>query len=128
MASPSHLPKASTADTSLTSLLNLAAPESAGDLKPGERAHTTHDDMAWAMNADGQDTVGSTSDPWSLEPWHKKRTESDGCRCLLNSISFLERLASRSASREDRIDLLLAEVRNCIETLALFIACERCAA
>ncbi|KAI4233127.1 MAG: hypothetical protein LQ349_004594 [Xanthoria aureola] len=84
--------------------------------------------MAWAMHTNGHDTVGSTSDPLSLEPWHKKRTESDGCRCLLNSISFLERLASKSASREDRIDLLLAEVRNCIETLALFTACERCAA
>ena len=128
MASPSQLPKVSTAETSLTSLLNLTATDSAGDLKSWEGPHTTHGDMAWAMDTDGQDTVGSTSHPRSLEPWHKKRTESDGCRCLLNSISFLERLASRSASREDRIDLLLAEVRNCIETLALFIACERCAA
>lgn len=128
MASPSQLPKVSTAETSLTSLLNLTATDSAGELKPWERPHTTHDDMAWAMDTDGHDRIGSTSEPPSLEPWHRKRTESDGCSCLLNSISFLERLASKSASREDRIDLLLAEVRNCIESLALFIACERCAA
>lgn len=79
------------------------------------------------MNADGHGTVGSTSEPLSLEPWGKTRTESNSCCCLLSSVSFLERLASRSASRETRIDLLLADVRNSIETLAIFMACEKCA-
>lgn len=87
-----------------------------------------HGDIAWAMNADGHGTVGSTPEPLSLEPWGKTRTGSDSCCCLLSSISFLERLVSRAALRENRIDLLLADVRKSIETLAIFMACERCAA
>ena len=87
-----------------------------------------HGEIPRAMKPDGHDTIGLTSDPLSLEPWGKMRPESDSCRCLLDSISFLERMASRSASRENRIDLLLAEVRNCLKTLAILMACERCAA
>lgn len=128
VAPPGQLPELSTADTSFTSLLSLSATDSPGDVESWVGPHTAHSDIAWAMNADGHGTVGSTPEPLSLEPWGKTRTESDSCCCLLNSISFLERLASRSASRDNRIDLLLADVRNCIETLAIFIACERCAA
>ncbi|KXX75272.1 hypothetical protein MMYC01_208636 [Madurella mycetomatis] len=125
---PGQLPELSTADTSLASLLSPSATDSAGDLESWDGPHTAHGDMAWAMNADGHGTGGSTSEPLSLEPWGKTRTESNSCCCLLSSVSFLERLASRSASRGDRIDLLLADVRNSIETLAMFMACERCAA
>lgn len=70
---------------------------------------------------------GSTLDALFLEPRDKLRAEFDSCCCLLSSISFLERLVSRAASSEKRIDLLLGEVRNSIETLAVFMACERCA-
>jgi hypothetical protein len=128
VASPGQLPELSTVDMSLTSLLSPSAPDSAGDLEPWEGPHTAHDDIAGAMNADGHGTAGSTSEPLSPEPGGKTRTESDSCCCLLSSISFLERLVSRSASRENRIDLLLADVRNSIETFTIFMACERCAA
>lgn len=86
-----------------------------------------HGDIAWAMTVDGYSSVDPTPEPLSLEPWGKARTRSDSCRCLVTSISFLERLVSKSASRPNRIDLLLADVRNSIETLAIFMACERCA-
>ncbi|GAA89216.1 hypothetical protein ASPFODRAFT_145376 [Aspergillus luchuensis CBS 106.47] len=43
------------------------------------------------------------------------------------AVSFLERLSSKSSSREDRLDLLLADLRNSIETLAVFISGDRCA-
>lgn len=108
--------------------------DSAVDLDFWDGIHPTHGgDMAWAMNA-GEDgeygtIVGSIlSEPPSIEPGGggaETRTESDSCSCLLSSISFIERLASRSASRENRIDLIFADVRNSIETLAVFMACER---
>jgi len=80
------------------------------------------------MNADGHGTGGSTSEPLSPGPRSETCTASASCCCLLSSISFLERLVSRSVSRDNRIDLLLADVRNSIDTLAKFMACERCAA
>ncbi|KAL8704371.1 MAG: hypothetical protein Q9201_002473 [Fulgogasparrea decipioides] len=128
VASLGQLPELSVPDTSSTSLLSLAATDSADDLGSWEGPHTVHGEIPRAMKPDGHDTIGLTSDPLSLEPWGKTRPESDSCRCLLDSISFLERMASRSASRENRIDQLLAEVRNCLETLAILMACERCAA
>lgn len=93
----------------------------------GEEPETGHVDIDWGMDTDGHGMGGSTLEPPSLEPRGKARTEFDSCSCLLSSISFLERLVSRSASNEKRIDLLLAEVRNSIETLAVFMACEKCA-
>ncbi|KAL9014607.1 MAG: hypothetical protein Q9173_000736 [Seirophora scorigena] len=123
-----QLPELSVPATSSTSLLSLAAPDSADDLGSCEGPHTVHGGIPRAMNPDELETIGSASDPLSLEPWGKTRPESDSCRCLLESISFLERMASRSASRENRIDLFLAEVRNCLETWAILNACERCAA
>ena len=87
-----------------------------------------HGDSSEAMNANGNDTVGMTLESLSLEPWSKMGTDSSSCRCLLSTIIFLERLVSKSASHETRIDLLLADVRKAIETLATFVSCERCAA
>ncbi|KAL8919471.1 MAG: hypothetical protein Q9208_006756 [Pyrenodesmia sp. 3 TL-2023] len=123
-----HLPQLSAPNTSSTSPLSPAATGNADDLGSWEGPHRMHGEIPRGMKPDRHDTIGSTSDPLSLDPWGKTRRESDSCRCLLNSISFLERMASRSASRENRIDLLLAEVRNCLETLAILMACERCAA
>ena len=84
-------------------------------------------EITWAINIDEYDTASPILEPLPLEPWDKPRIESGRCSCLLTSISFLERLVSKSASRENRIDLLLADVRNSIETLAIFIACKTCA-
>ncbi|CRG84254.1 hypothetical protein PISL3812_01563 [Talaromyces islandicus] len=124
-ATPDQLLELSAADTSLTSLLDLSATDSAGDLKSwGKESETAQVDATF----DGHGSVGSTLKPLSLEPRGEMHTEFDSCCCLLSSISFLERLVFRSASRENRIDLLLAEVRNSIETLAICMACERCAA
>ncbi|KAJ5128609.1 hypothetical protein N7448_002325 [Penicillium atrosanguineum] len=127
VAPPDQLPELSTADMSLVSLLRPSTTASAGDSAHWQGPHMAHDDISWATAVDGHGTVGPTSEPLSREPWGKTRTESDSC-CLLSSVSFLSRLSSRTASRENRIDLLLADVRNSIETLAIFISCERCAA
>jgi hypothetical protein len=54
------------------------------------------------------------------------QTGSDSCSCQARSISLLERLVSKVASGENRIDVLLADVRNSIATLAIFMACTRC--
>ncbi|KAM5441357.1 hypothetical protein MferCBS31731_003428 [Microsporum ferrugineum] len=90
-------PEMPTPDMTLTPLPRPSATDRAGDVESLERGQAVH------VNADG-----------------------DGC-CLLSSISFLNRLVSRSASCENRIDLLLADVRSSIETLATFMLCERCA-
>ena len=111
-----------------TSLLSLAAKNGADDLGSWEGPHTVNGEIPWAMKPDGHDTKDSISEPLSLDLWGKMYPESDSCCCLLDSISFLERMASRSTLRENRIDLLLAEVRNCLETLAILMACKRCAA
>ncbi|KAL9031075.1 MAG: hypothetical protein Q9196_000865 [Gyalolechia fulgens] len=123
-----QLPELSSPRTSSPALPSLVATDSADDSGSWEGPHKAHGEIPWTTKPDGHDTIGSTSDPLSLEPWGKTRRKSDSCRCLLDSISFLERMACRSASRENRIDLLLAEVRNCLETLAILLACERCAA
>jgi hypothetical protein len=120
---PGQLSELLTPDTSLTSLLSPL-----GNLETWKGPQTAHGDMAWAMSADGHDPIGSTSELLSLKPWGKASAESDSCGCLLSSISFLERLTSRSASCENRIDRLLADVRNSMETLANFMACEQCTA
>ncbi|KAJ5135400.1 uncharacterized protein N7515_004678 [Penicillium bovifimosum] len=128
LASWGQLPESPTAEPLLPSLLGPSTRSSIGDSGFWEEAHVPHGLDIWAMGADEHGTPGSTSERLSLEPQNKTRTESDGCCCLLSSISFLERLVQKSASRENRIDLLLTEVRDSIETLAVFMACEKCAA
>ncbi|QKX62000.1 uncharacterized protein TRUGW13939_09156 [Talaromyces rugulosus] len=110
-----------------TSLLGLSAIDSVPDLSWGEEPDIAHVDIAWEMNTDGHDMAGSALESLSLEPRGKPCAEFDSCCCLLSSISILERLVSRSTSSENRIDLLLGEVRSSIEMLAIFMACERCA-
>lgn len=129
IAQPGQLPKISTPetpDTPLTSPNNSSTTDSAGNSDPWEEAYTTHSDISWAVNVDEHETT-SKPERLSAEPRNKPRTDPESCSCLLSSISFLERLVSKSASRENRIDLLFADVRNSMETLAIFIACERCA-
>ncbi|KAI3390505.1 hypothetical protein diail_9490 [Diaporthe ilicicola] len=126
VAPPGQLPELSMLDTSLTLLLSPSATDSAADLQRWEGSHTAHSDMDWAIRPGGHGTAGSTPEPLRVEPWSKPRAESETCCCLSSSISFLERLVSRSASRQNRIDLLLADVGNSIETLTIFVACERC--
>ncbi|KAL3442888.1 hypothetical protein BJX65DRAFT_312348 [Aspergillus insuetus] len=122
-----QLPGISTVDPSLASLLGPSNTTSAGDAECWQGVHLGQDDIVWATTADVHGTMGSTSETLPLEPLDKTHTGSDNC-CLLNSVSFLERLSSKSSSREDRLDLLLADLRNSIETLAVFISCDRCAA
>ncbi|KAE8376658.1 hypothetical protein BDV26DRAFT_305430 [Aspergillus bertholletiae] len=121
------LPELSMADTALGLAPRPSPTDDAGNLDPWEGPHMAHSDISWAMNTGRHGTVSSTSEPLPLESWGRPRAESDSC-CLLSSVSFLEKLSSRSASRENRIDVLLADVRSSIETLAIFISCERCAA
>ncbi|GAB0137267.1 t1pks [Epichloe bromicola] len=135
MAPPGQFPDLLETDPFLSSLLCPSAVDSAVDLDFGEEIYPTDGgDMAWALNANKYDTTEGTilSETPSIEPigsGAKRRTESDNnCTCLISSISFLERLASRSPSRENRIDLILADVRDSINTLALLMACARCAA
>ncbi|KAI0854957.1 hypothetical protein F4860DRAFT_497812 [Xylaria cubensis] len=123
------LPELSTVNTPLTSLSDLSPTDGVGELEPWEEARMAPDsDISWAISADGHSTVGTSPEALPLEPRDKVRPRSSGCRCLLSSISFLERLVSRAASCESRIDRLLGDVREAIETLARFIACERCVA
>ncbi|KAI9661960.1 MAG: hypothetical protein M1821_009200 [Bathelium mastoideum] len=128
VAPPGQLSELSAADTPLIPLLSPSAAEGTNDLEFWKEPHTAHDDIAQVINADRHGAVGSPREALSLEPWGKRRTESNSCCCLLSSISFLESLVSKSTTRENRIDLLLADVRNSMETLAIFMACERCAA
>lgn len=114
--------------TPRSSLHNPPTTDGTGYFEPGEEIRQAQSDMAWPMNVDGRIPAGPTSEPRSLEPRGHTRTESDSCSCLLSSISFLEKLVSRSASRENRIDLLLRDVRGSIRILSTFMACERCAA
>ncbi|KAI5460990.1 hypothetical protein BGZ63DRAFT_464970 [Mariannaea sp. PMI_226] len=133
VASPDQFPDLLKTDAFLSSLFSPSAMDSAIDMNFWDGIHPTHGgEMTWEMNASEDSTrLGSIlSEPPSIESvggGAKTGAESNSCSCLLSSISFLERLASRSASRENRIDLILADVRNSIETLAIFMACEKCA-
>jgi hypothetical protein len=72
-------------------------------------------------------TTPTTWEPLALAPRGSTEPESSSdCGCLLRSMTFLERLAARSGSREYRIDLLLSHLRSAIETFATFIACKPC--
>lgn len=135
MAPPGHFHDLIETDPFLSSLLCPSAVDSAVDLDFREEIDPTYGgEMAWALNANKYDTTESSilSETPSIEPigsGAKTRTEFDNnCTCLISSISFLERLASRSPTRENRIDLILADVRNSIDTLAIFTSCEGCAA
>ena len=118
----------STTDTSFTSLLSPSVPDSASDFRSWNEPGTMHGDNSEATNANGKDKMDTTLESLSLESWSKMRADSDSCCCLLSTIIFLERLVSKSTSRENRIDLLLADVRKAIETLATFVSCKGCAA
>ncbi|RAK90833.1 hypothetical protein BO79DRAFT_226611 [Aspergillus costaricaensis CBS 115574] len=99
---------------------------STGDAECWQGVYLSQDDIVWTTTTGVHVKMGLISEMLPVEPLGETRTESDNC-CLLNSVSFLERLSSKSSSREDRLDLLLADLRNSIETLAVFISCDRCA-
>lgn len=84
------------------------------------------DDMSWVTDAGDYNTVSKTLGPLAFESLGKRRRASESCHCLVNAILFLERLVSRSTSHEDRIDLLLTDVRNSLETLEKFMECNIC--
>ncbi|KAI1422342.1 hypothetical protein F5Y12DRAFT_763117 [Xylaria sp. FL1777] len=129
MALPGQQPEVSTVSTPLTSSGDPSPSEDAGELELWEEARMAPDsDMSGAMSVDGHSTTGWSPEALPLEPGDKKRPKSSSCRCLLSSISFLERLVSGAASCESRMDRLLGDVREAIETLAKFMACERCVA
>lgn len=125
--SPSQLPELSAAERSLTSLHNRLTTDSGCDLESRQGPPAVCGDIPWATNVGGRGMAGATSEPLTFEHWGIRRRESDSCACLVSTILFLEKLVSGSASREDRIDLLLANVRNSIETLEKLTECERCA-
>ncbi|KAF4212362.1 hypothetical protein CNMCM8980_002979 [Aspergillus fumigatiaffinis] len=125
-AAQDQLPGIPTADPSFASLLGPSNSSSTGDAECWQGVHLSQDDIVWTTTTDVHATMGSISETLPVEPLGKTRTESDNC-CLLNSVSFLKRLSSKSSSREDRLDLLLADLRNSIKTLAVFISCDRCA-
>ncbi|KAA8642670.1 Zn(II)2Cys6 transcription factor domain-containing protein [Aspergillus tanneri] len=125
-AAQDQLPGIPTADPSFASLLGPSNSSSTGDAECWQGVHLSQDDIVWTTTTDVHATMGSISETLPVEPLGETRTESDNC-CLLNAVSFLERLSSKSSSREDRLDLLLADLRKSIETLAVFISCDRCA-
>lgn len=123
-------------DTSLSSLLSPSQIESIVDMDLWEEMYSMHNhDTPWLINNSKE---GTTAGPMVLEPPYIEPTgggggsktplESDSCSCLLGSIIFLEKLACKSASCESRIDVILADVRNSMKTLAVFIACKKCEA
>lgn len=126
MAARDQLPGISTTDTSLPLLLGPASTTTTGDSECWQGVDLGQDNIVWATATDNHDMTCSSSDPPLLEPPGKTHTESDNC-CLLNCVSFLEKLSCKDTLREDRLDLLLADLRNSIETLAVLISCDRCA-
>ncbi|RYC62136.1 hypothetical protein CHU98_g4071 [Xylaria longipes] len=127
MALPGQQPELSTVGTPLTSSGNPSPTDGVDELELWEESRMTPDsDMSWTMSADGHSTAGRSPEALPLEPWDKARPKPGSCRCLLSSISFLDRLVSRAASCESRIDRLLGDVREAIEALTKFMACERC--
>ncbi|KAI0204332.1 hypothetical protein F4808DRAFT_415544 [Astrocystis sublimbata] len=124
-----HQPELSTIGTPSTSSGGLSSAYDLGEKGLGDDVCTGPDgDTSWGMSANGHSTTGPSPEALSLEPWGKTCPRLGSCRCLLSSISFLERLVSGAASGESRPDRLLADVREAIETLTKFMACERCVA
>lgn len=117
-----------TTDKSLTSLLRPSDMNSSGELESWETSQPVDDGMTWEMDPDEHGTLTLIPESLSHELLSKSGPKPDSCCCLLSAMSFLERLTSIFASQENRIDLLLADVRNSIETLSSFISCEACAA
>ncbi|KAI8946058.1 hypothetical protein F4801DRAFT_566047 [Xylaria longipes] len=127
MALPGQQPELSTVGTPLTSSGDPSPTDGVDELELWEESRMTPDsDMSWTMSADGHSTAGRSPEALPLEPWDKTRPKPGSCRCLLSSISFLDRLVSRAASCESRMDRLLGDVREAIEALTKFMACERC--
>ncbi|KAI1328514.1 hypothetical protein F5Y16DRAFT_419679 [Xylariaceae sp. FL0255] len=127
MALPDLQPELSTIDTPLTSSGNLSPREGTADLDLLEEVYIRPgSDLSWALSSDGQSRIGQSPETLPLDIWDKDRPKSVGCHCLLSSISFLDRLVSGAASCESRIDQLLGNVREAIETLAKFMACKNC--
>lgn len=73
-------------------------------------------------------SISVDEEPSSAASWSERRRTSETCPCLVSSISFLEKLVSKSAACEGRINTLLGEVRQSMDTMARFIECERCEA
>ncbi|KAH6066785.1 hypothetical protein HBI66_154460 [Parastagonospora nodorum] len=82
--------------------------------------------MTWATHSGS--FMDTTCDPLALtSPVNEPELGDSSCHCLLHSITFLECLASDSVSRENRMDTLLAEFREAMEKLYVFLACKCCA-
>lgn len=129
VASPGQFPEVSTADTSLFSPSIM---DGAGDFNPQDSPCAASGETIWTpINAVEYSTVGPCSELQSLGPRANppaSSESSDSCNCLLSAMSFLEKLVSKHSSSEDRMDWLLAQVRNATETFAVFVGCERCVA
>ena len=110
-------------DNAFTALLSPSTTNSAPDVESWEGSPTAHGDIDWGMNDSHKH---DKTEPLAQESWSKPAGDSDSCCCLLSSISFLEKLVSKSSSCGNRIDLFLAEFRSALETLAVFIACQKC--
>ncbi|KAF5534670.1 C6 zinc finger domain-containing protein [Fusarium mexicanum] len=135
---PCQFPGSLHTDTFLSSLLSPSHTENIVEMHLWEEIYSTNDcDMPWITNPSDGDTAAG---PLAPKPppressggrgdcGAKTQPESESCSCLLSSITFLEKLACKSVSCESRIDLMLADIRNSMTTLAAFIACEKCAA
>ncbi|KAH5364197.1 hypothetical protein HBI33_186920 [Parastagonospora nodorum] len=82
--------------------------------------------MTWATHSGS--FMDTTCDPLALtSPVNEPELGDSSCHCLLHSITFLECLASDSVSRENRMDTLLAEFREAMEKLYVFLAYKCCA-
>ncbi|KAI1261169.1 hypothetical protein F5Y18DRAFT_431473 [Xylariaceae sp. FL1019] len=120
------LPELSTIDTHFTSSRNLIPTEATVDLDFSEDAcMTSASDTSRATSAEGQRMAGRTKSQ-QLNIYGKMPQNSESCQCLLSSISFLERLVAKEGASEGRFDRLLRDIRQAMESLAKFMACEKC--
>jgi len=123
-------------DTTLSSVLSPAQIETIVDMDLWEEMYSMYScDTPWMINTSKEGTTAGLIvleppyiKPAGVDGGSKAPLESDSCSCLLSSIIFLEKLACKSASCESRIDVILADVRNSMKTLAAFIACKKCEA
>lgn len=116
-------PAAATANTTDLAFSTLNVPHGhPGLLSPADST------LATAVDQASDSELCGALQPASTNPCSKVSFKLDGCSCLLRLISVLEKLAVKSASRVDRIDLLLADVRYSIGTLAEIVSCASCVA
>jgi hypothetical protein len=54
------------------------------------------------------------------------RSDQEACHCWSNAVQFLEQLESRCALDKHRIDALLKDLRDSLESLSILIACDKC--